>query len=57
MARKPRIPKPKPRKSLFSGLRREWTRNPASQVMKSPKDYDRQKEKKSLREAKKEDRN
>ena len=52
MARKPRIQKPKPRKSLFSGLRREWTRNPAPQVMKSPKDYDRKKEKKDLRDAK-----
>lgn len=52
MARKPRIPKPKARKTIFSGLRRSWTRNPASQVMKSDKDYDRLREKKVLRKAK-----
>jgi len=52
MNRKLRLPKPKKRKTLFSGLRREWTRNPASQVMKSEKDYDRKREKKTLRAAK-----
>lgn len=51
MGRRLKLKKPKPRKSLFSGLRRTWTRSPAQQTLPSGKEYDRKKEKALARQA------
>lgn len=59
MARKPnstktqgkKKPAGRRRKSLFSGMRKTWTRNPAEKVIDDGKAYDRRKAKRDERRA------
>lgn len=51
--RKPKT-QPRKRKTLFSGLRRAWSRHPATQVISSGKEYNRRRQKELAREVKSE---